>query len=337
MRPKLKVTSNDVARLAGVSQSTVSKVANNSEIVTAATRAKVIQAAHELGYTLTPRTDGLFHVALIIPGPSIVGYTSEVLSGLLIDLLKQKIKLEIVSGNQLEILNERSVNCAISINWEKEFYDSYKRTLSLPLVRIGGASSHHEDIYSVTSDGMFSLKFLVDKLWNLNHRKIGFFFFDPFEHEVNTQSRRRAGFLTAMRSHGVEDPEEFCTYNCTERDEDELVELLRKWYDAGVTALIFANSYGTGKMMKIIRMANIKVPSELSVIGWEFPRVSEYTDPPLSTLDMDPFGLASTAVNLLKQILNKKDNLKDIYLPYKYIERKSVAPARITPPECSES
>lgn len=333
MRPKQKITSSDVARLAGVSQATVSKVANNSAVLTAATRAKVIQAAHDLGYNLTPRNSGEYHFALVFPGGSIEGYSSDLLSGLIVDLLKQKIRMDIVPGNNLEILNERCVNGVIAINWEKDFYERYKRTLSLPLVRIGGASSHHEDIYSVVSDGMTSLKFLVDKLWALNHRKIGFFFFDTYTHEINNQSRRREGFLQAMKNHGVEEPEEFCTYNCMERDSNELSLLLKKWYDSGVTALIFANAYGTGKMMKIIRMTNIIVPREMSVIGWEFSSVSEYMNPPLCTLDMEPFKLAAEAVKLLKQILNKKANIKDVYLPYKYIERESVAPARIAPPD----
>lgn len=331
MRPKQKVTSNDVARLANVSQATVSKVANNSAVLTAATRAKVIQAAHTLGYSLAPRNSGLYHFALVFPGGALAGYSSDLLSGLIVDLLKQKIRLEIVPGNDLEILNERCVNGVIAINWEKDFYERYKQTLSLPLVRISGASSHYDDIYSIILDGMFSLKFLIDKLWSLNHRKIGFFFFDTYLHEINNLSRRRDGFLQAMRDHGVENPEEFCTYNCMNRESNELSILLKKWYDSGVTALIFAHGYETGKMMKIIQQAKIKVPSELSVIGWEFAGVSEYMDPPLCTLDMEPFKIASEAIKLLKQILNKKENIKDIYLPYKYIERESVAPARIIP------
>ena len=76
MRPKQKITGSDVARLAGVSQATVSKVANNSVVLTAATRAKVIQAAHELGYPLTPRSRGGHHFALVFPGSAITGYSS---------------------------------------------------------------------------------------------------------------------------------------------------------------------------------------------------------------------------------------------------------------------
>ena len=333
MRPKQKVTSSDVARRAGVSQATVSKVVNNSAVLTAATRAKVIQAAHDLGYTLSPRSNGKYHFALLFPGGSLQGYSCDLLSGLIVELLKQKIPMELTPCHNLEILNERCVNGVIAINWEKDFLERYRKTLSLPVVRIAGNPSHKDDIYTVFSDGMTSMKFLIDKLWSLNHRKIGFFFFDTLTHEINNVSKRRDGFLHAMRSHDVENPEEFCTYNCMERDNNELAILLKKWYDSGVTALIFANAYGTGKMMTIINKTKISVPSELSLIGWEFDSVSEYMIPPLNTFDIEPFKVAATAIKLLKQVIDKKGNIKDIYLPYRYIERESVAQARILPPD----
>ena len=97
--------------------------------------------------------------------------------------------------------------------------------------------------------------------------------------------------------------------------------------------MIFANAYGTGKMMTIINKTKISVPSELSLIGWEFDSVSEYMIPPLNTFDIEPFKVAAAAIKLLKQVIDKKGNVNDIYLPYRYIERQSVAPARILPPD----
>ena len=327
MRPTLKITSRDVARRAGVSQSTVSKVANNSAVITPETRARVVKAAHDLGYPLIPRNSN-YQVALIFPGNDMHGYVGEMLAGLTTELLKKNIKLEIVSDDHLELLNERCVNCAISINWQNNFYDHYRKILSLPLIRINGISKHYDNVFSVYPDGIKSLEFLIDKLWKLNHRKIGFFFYNSLKHELNNLAKRREGFLQAMYKRGAENPEEFCAYDCLDRDVDDLAELLQKWYDAGVTALIFSNSRGTAKMMHIVQKLNIMIPEQLSLIGWEASDVSNFTTPPLSTLNPDPREMAQAAINLLEQIMTHRKNIRDIIIPYRWIERNTIAEAR---------
>ena len=334
MRPKQSVNSRDVARLAGVSQSTVSKVINNSAVLTAETRARVIQAAQTLGYSLTAHKNK-YQMALIFPGNSISGYIGDMLTGLLIEMEKRNISVEIVSDKNLGLLNERCVDCAITFDWRKEFFDIYNRTVTLPLVRINGASNHLNDVYSVLIDGIGSMQNLIRRLWKLGHRKIGFFFFDPLEHELDNQAKRQEGFLLAMRSYGVENPEQFCTYDCTNRSNIELIKLLKSWYDDGITALIFANSAGTTKMFSIINALNIKVPGDLTLVGWEDEVVSPFTTPPLSTFYPDPYIQAKAAVDLAEKIITRQKNISDVILPYQWIERKSIAPPRIKPPDAN--
>ena len=269
--------------------------------------------------------------SLIFPGNSLGGYVGCSLTGVITELQKRNISVEIVSNDNLKLLNERCVSCAITMDWRRDFLKNYHEYVSLPLIRINGESDHLNEVYSVLIDGMTSMQQVTDRLWQLGHRKIGFFFFDSLDHELNNAAKRQQGFLKVMHELGSENPEQFCTYNCTERDSGELAALLKNWYDKGVTALLFANAAGTTKMFSIINSLKINVPDELTLIGWEDEVVSPFTTPPLSTLYPDPYAQARAAVDLLERIMAREQNISDVLIPYQWIERQSIAPPRIKP------
>ncbi|NMA43917.1 MAG: LacI family transcriptional regulator [Oligosphaeraceae bacterium] len=329
MRKALPINSRDVARLAGVSQSTVSKVANNNMCITVETRARVIRAARELGYVLNPRKSSYRRIAVIIPGQQYVGYIASMLSGVSQELLRRGMEMEIVPDTRLSILNERCVGGAIALSWENKFYNEWKKTITLPLVRINGASDHLNNCYSVCPNGIYSLQKLINQLWELKHRKIAFFFFNDYEHEIHNVARRLEGFLAAMQSHGMGDPEQYCFFDCLQKTSEELVQQLVTWHREGMTALIFAGAIGTGKMMQCIQLAGLRVPQDLSVIGWEQHDLSCYTIPPLHTLSPDPEEISRAAVTLLIQMIKRCPDVHDILLPYRWIERESIGIASI--------
>lgn len=323
MRKPLPISSMDVARRAGVSQSTVSKVANNSASLTTETRMRVISAARELGYALTPRKSG-YRVAVIVPEQRFVGYIADMLSGLSQEILDRGMSMEIITDRRLSLLNERCVEGAIGLTWMDHFYAEWAKTMIIPLVRINGQSNHLKNCWSVYPNGIHSLQVLVDRLWNLGHRKIAFFFFNSKEHEIKNVARRLDGFLLAMQSHGVEDAEQYCLFNCLQREGEVLSEQLIAWHREGVTAVIFSNGLGTGKMMQCLQLSGLKVPQDISIVGWEQQYFSAYTIPALSTLYPDPKLFAKAAVTLLIKMIEHHRNLRDVLLPYRWIERDSI-------------
>ena len=325
MRKPLAVNSRDVARLAGVAQSTVSKVANNSANLSDETRRRVIQAARELGYSLNQHKKN-YCIAVIVPESRYIGYIAAMLWSLSQELINKGMRMEILQENNLELLNDRCIDGAISINWKKELTSQWGEMSSLPLVRINAPSNHQNNCYSVCPNGIGSLQKTIDLLWKMGHRKIGFFFFNSLHHEHNNYARRLDGFIQAMEKHGVNAPERYCLFDCLRKESCELISQLQHWYQEGVSAIIFSNALGTGKMMQAIQLAGLRIPEDISVIGWEQPLFSDFTIPPLSTLSPDYENLSKSAVDLLLKLISKRSDVQDILMPYCWIKRESIAP-----------
>lgn len=329
MRKPLKINSCTVAKEAGVSQSTVSKVANNNVHLTEDTRRRVIDAAHRLGYSLQPR-HGHRLIAVIVPENDFQGYIASLLYSVSMELRRRNYNMEILPDTMLHLINERCVDAAISLSWRYDLNREWAAKMILPLVRINSASDHIKHIFSVLIDGMTSVKNTVDRLWRLGHRKVGFFFFNTFEHELRNDSKRREGFLNAMQAHGVESPEKYCLYDCLNIKTDVLARTLLKWHREGVSALFFANPIATGKMLHVISKTGLDVPRELSLIGWEQELFSEHFTPPLSTLHADSKLLAANAVDLVETLLTNPALAKDIIVQYKWTNRKSIAKCNLS-------
>lgn len=95
---------------------------------------------------------------------------------------------------------------------------------------------------------------------------------------------------------------------------------------AGVTALIGANEIGNALMYRAAALLGLRIPQDLSVVGWEFAHVSQFLNPPLSTLALDRETICREAVDLLERLLRKEPGAEDLHLPFHYIDRESVAP-----------
>ncbi len=321
-----KVTSRIVARVAGVSQSTVSKVINNNPEVAAETARRVIRAAHELDYPLIPR-GGRPTVAVIIPEYVFAGYIAEMLSALTRELLRRGIRLEMVFDTHLELLSERCVSGAIALSWDRQLNARWGSSFLAPLIRINAPGSHAENCWSVCYDGRRSLENLVERLWKLGHRRIGFFFFNSREHEETNVAERFQGFVAAMNRRGDGTPERFCRFDCFRSQPEELAAELDRWQRQGVTALIAANELANVVLDRVVRLLDLKIPEELSLVSWEMPGGSEFFTPPRTTLSVAPEQVCRAAADLLENCLSPDASPEDVLIPYRLIERASVGPA----------
>lgn len=83
---------------------------------------------------------------------------------------------------------------------------------------------------------------------------------------------------------------------------------------------------GNALMYRAAALLNLRIPQDLSVVGWEFAYVSQFLNPPLSTLALDRKTICREVVDLLERLLRKEPVAEDLHLPFHYIGRESVAP-----------
>lgn len=115
-----------VAREAGVAQSTVSLVINNSPRVTEYTRKRVLAAARKLGYVLLPQ-DKQKLIGIIISRYRIMNsYQAMTLTALKEELHRRSYRMEIFNNDDIELLNDRVVNGAISITGDHNLNERWR-------------------------------------------------------------------------------------------------------------------------------------------------------------------------------------------------------------------
>lgn len=320
-----KVTSRIVAGAAGVAQSTVSKVMNNCAGVAPDTRNAVIRIARELGYHASTGS-GRKNIAVVIPFSRcpFEGFIGNMLTELTRELIRRNMRQELISDDDLGLLNERWVDGGISLDWEPELPRRWGEIHLAPLVRINSVSDHCINCYSVCLDGDRSMEELVEYLWSRGHRRIAQIHFESREHERRNMSHRCQGFVAALARRGVSDPMRFCIFNCEQHSVEELAAIIAGLLKQNVTALISSNEMRNLRIDRALRLLNVRVPDDLSWVGWEMEDISPYLTPPLTTLAIDRKAICRSAVELLERCLAHDPTVCDIRIPYHFHERDSV-------------
>lgn len=323
-----KVTSRMVAEAAGVAQSTVSKVMNNSVGVAPETQNAVIRIARELGYHASTR-NGRKTIAVVVPlgRCPFEGFIGNMLTELTRELIRRNMRQELIPDNDLGLLNERWVDGGISLDWEPELPRRWGEIHLAPLIRINSVSDHSVNCYSVCPDGDRSMEELVEYLWIRGHRRIVQLHFESHEHERQNMSRRSQGFIAAMARRNVASPEQLCIFNCERFSIEQLAALIASLLKQKTTALITSNEMRNLRVDRALRILNVRVPQELSWVGWEMEDISQYLTPPLTTLAIDRKAICRCAVELLERCLAHDPTVNDIRIPYHFHERDSVSTA----------
>ncbi|MFH8248947.1 LacI family DNA-binding transcriptional regulator [Microbacterium sp. B2969] len=279
-----KVTSADVARLAGVSRATVSYVLNDKpgQTISESTRATVLKAAEKLGYrpnTAARRLAGgsARHVLLLAPRVPTADQLSK-LSWLLTDLLAEHgIALSIAfdSGDAASLVRSARATGVDAILAMRPFEPGEQAALEAVGV----------SILSSTAAAMSGQEVLaaaqVEHLAARGHTRLAFA--RPAEEGLEFfVSGREAGARAAADAHGAEIVDSVAF----EMDGSDAATIMTTWKAAGVTAVVAYNDEVGMRVLHGIRMAGLSCPDDFAVIGVDNLPVSQVSDPPLSSIEI---------------------------------------------------
>jgi len=320
-----KPTMNDVAKLAGVSQSTVSFVLNNAPIaISTEVRQRILDAVKTLGYTPRAKTKnsqsiGDKLIVLIIPNASNAFYM-ELIRHVNYFVLQKGYKLLIVNTNR-SASDEQEYLKHLCSNKEKIAGIIYGFTPSvsdfsqlvengLPLVVVG-EMEEHPDISLVTLDSLKSGEMVANHLLNLGHRDI-VYITSPMGLISLSRERRLNGIQRTVEGKGNltvlsgGNEKEFETENY----EVEIGYQLTKEYfnkpNSSATAFIGANDMIAFGIIKALNEMSVKIPKEVSVCGFDNILFSSLTNPSLTTVDHCTYWRCSMAVDILVNKRHKK-------------------------------
>ena len=324
-------TIRDVARQAGVSHQTVSRVINGSDDVLPETRAVVEATIEELGYRPSAiarsMARGLTHTLAII-SPNLTDYTfASVIEGAELEarqhdyfvLSSSASDPQAFQGLVDELVGHRRVDGLIVINpYADERFEFLPK--EFPVVFVG-ARSHDENVCSISLDDEKVAYEATQHLISLGHKRIALVT-GPMEEDCSQD--RLVGFQRALNEAGISFDQSLMfegDWSATSGSE-ALADFVKK---GNLPTAVFAqNDRMAMGVMRAARDADLKVPDQLSVIGVDDMPLSSYFDPPLTTMRQDMPLIGQEAIRKLIEIIqNKTVEQTVLKLPAQLVVRQS--------------
>jgi LacI family transcriptional regulator len=283
----------DVAALAGVSAGTVSRVLSRPEMISEATRTRVLAAAERLGYVANGAARALAMrktrtVGALVPRfgsssfPTLVQALESTLAAAGYNLLlSAPDHVRAQDPALVRALLERGVDAVALLGADHPAaVFALLRAHRLPYVLMW--AEHSEQGPCIGFDERAAAALVVDHLAALGHRRIGFIGGRTADNE-RAQHRFR-GVIEAVARHGLVLPTEALVE--TDYGFREGFEAMQALLQRGlpITAVVCGNDYLAAGALSALHAAGIAVPARMSVASFNDNDFAPYLQPPLTTL-----------------------------------------------------
>ncbi len=330
----MKVTIKDVAKLAGVSKSTVSRVLTNSDNCSERARQKVLEAAEKLNYKpnalaramITKKTGNIGLIIYQKHKPILSHpFYAPIVEAIVDTSRKKGYSLFIASDQDInassaELLLEKRVDGIIFASFIDPSIVLKYKNLGVPLVLLNN-SVDIEGISYVTCDNYLGAYKAVNYLVQKGHTYIGFLC-GPLQHRSYTE--RYKGYVAALEDNGIKVQEDLIRIGeSTLSDGNRLMNQLL--HSTRIPTAVFAsNDMMAIGAIKAIKKKNLNIPRDIGVIGFDDIEFGILIEPALSTVHVDKTKMGELAVELLIDEINKNTSTsKKNIIPTEVIIRES--------------
>lgn len=322
----------DVAAAAGVSVATVSKVVNGRYGISQATLEKVQAAVAELGYETS-----LGARSLRSSKTGVLGVLVAEFEPFSVELLKGVS--ERIGGTGYELLAWSGGHQGAAVGWERRSLARLGGTLidgailvtptvvdagtGIPVVSVDPHTGP-ADVPSVDSDNLAGAVLATEHLLGLGHRRIALLRGRP---DLESARLREQGFRQAMAATGVPVEESLVrTGDYRAESADPAARELLGQSDRP-TAVFAANDLMAIRTLQVAQELGLRVPEDLSVVGFDDVPESAMTTPALTTIHQPLHEMGGAALDLLVRMLQDPTaEVADVRLPTSMVERASSAP-----------
>ncbi|MCG0277173.1 MAG: LacI family transcriptional regulator [Thermanaeromonas sp.] len=327
------VTIKDVARRAGVSVTTVSRVLNNSpHPISPETRRKVLEAVAELGFCPNAAARSLQlnetrMIGLMLPDVA-NPYYSGIVRGIE-DVAHQEGYTVILCNTDrsrertlkyLRVLREKRVDGVIFMGGgvvEDAREDHFFQKEDIPTVVIG---RHFGFFPSVQIDNADAARRAVIHLLERGHRDIACI---AGPSSSTTSRDRLAGYRQALEEKGLKyEPSRIVHADFTPHGGYEAVRKLLE-HKPWPTALLAHNDLMAVGAIKALADEGLSVPRDMAVVGFDDIPLASYVLPRLTTVRVPVYELGATAMRLLRDLLGGRTVPQVTLLPVELIIRES--------------
>lgn len=327
-------TIKDVAKAANVSVATVSRVLHNLNGYSDKTKVKVLEAVEELGYYPNAIARGLINkrtqtLGVLFPNVS-SGFTSQLLYG--IEEAANERGYSVIVCNTaedgkrtmkyLQVLREKQVDGVVFTSelLKDEYYRQLK-DMKMPVVLVNTHSAKYSIPYVKVDDRQASYQataYLIEK----GHNDIAMIAGTPWDTVAGIP--RVEGYRQALTDHGIPFDEAKIAYGNfhMESGRTAMAKLLEE--APAFTALFAASDEMAIGAMGMAFEKGIKVPEELSIIGYDDLNLAKIIFPPLTTIHQPLTEMGRLAVEKLISLIEESGEVPSSIVSHSIVERRTV-------------
>ncbi len=329
------ITIKDIARIANVSPSTVSKALNARNDVSADTQRKIMQIAQEYnfmpsayGRNLKNKTTESIGVIFCRESKPLSGnpFYSRVLEGIEGELALNNYNLVLhllannANNNLPKMIKEHQVDGVILVGTIQQEFIVELEQRDIPMVLVDPKTSR-ENISQILIDNEYGAFMAIKYLIEYGHKRIGFISGDLKRESFH---QRLIGYKKALKLYNIPYDEDLIRAGDLEAGYEHTKHLLT--LESKPTAIFATNDINAIYGYKAVKEAHLKIPEDISFIGFDDIDLAKMASPPLTTIRVYKEELGSIAVrNLLNIVKGEEDNKAvKILVPIRLIERDSV-------------
>jgi LacI family transcriptional regulator len=336
---------HDVAKLAGVHRSTVSRVLTGQGSVSEKSKKKVLEAARKINYHINTVASalksqrktaiGLLSFWNCSPNPS-EAYYQQTLTGIIDEITHSKYHLLLnnIQGlahpenQELNFCHESLLGGIIlmSPRTQKEEDLSFLTQVNIPSVLLAYRSENPG--YSwIDLDNRKGARIAVDHLIQLGHKKIAYIG-GELEFSTNAQDRYK-GYREALQKGGLKEDPDLARHGLfwIEHGIQSMRQFLSYSPEKRPTAIFCATDMIAFGAMEVIHEAGLKIPEDISLVGFDDYEKAAHSNPPLTTIRQDFYEIGKKAVQLIELMIKESPSApKQVLIEPEFIQRESTAP-----------
>ncbi|MDE6749392.1 MAG: LacI family transcriptional regulator [Lachnospiraceae bacterium] len=329
-------TIKDIANRLGISVGTVSKGLNGASDISEQLRQSVLDTAVEMGYTPKQmrakdnRRLCIFIENMDYETPEQFGY--DIILGFKQLAYREHYDVTVIPVTPSLQSDEKydtymlkngyvgafMLGFALQDKWMEQL-----NTTTMPTVLFDNYIRKNPNVGYVGTDSFEGIDSAIEHLISLGHSKIALL--NGSAHSMITEQRRQA-YIESMSAHNLTFDENWMPYAYFSADAAKyhVAGLL----DLGATAIICGNDLLASGVIEDCRKRNIKIPEDISVIGFDDIPISAKLNPPLTTIRQDRLELGKCGFYTLNSLINHVSVSKNLLRP-QLITRESTASVKI--------
>ena len=335
----MAVTIRDVAALAGVSPSTVSRTCKDHRSISEETKIRVRRAMDQLGYEYsapqevsniqTSRTIGI-----ILPPSTRQTYENpfylEAIRGISQFCNGHKYISTIITGQNSEEVME-AIQTMVSGNHVDGFIVLYSKeddaivdylySEGFTYVLIGKAKQFVNQMIYIDNDNILAGKEATEYLISLGHKKIAYL---GSESIMVFSSDRKTGYQMALLQNDLPVDKKYCVeVDHVFMDEcKHLLEMLKS--EDRPTAMVVSDDILAVSLERVCNQCGLSIPEDLSIISFNDSLFAKLTSPQLTSVDVNSFQLGIEAASqLINHVENPNLLATKIIVPHRIVKRDS--------------